>query len=143
MNTNLEQIDELRKRANVSYEAAKEALEKCNGDMVEALIYLEKQNKVKSSCCSGFFAKIQELIGKGNRTSLVIRKKEKTILSIPVTIAVLITIFAFHVVVIAFILALITGHRFSFEGNECNLDKVNVTLDKVSDKVDEFKNNLG
>ena len=42
MSVNLELIDELRKRANVSYEDARDALEKCNGDMVEALIYLEK-----------------------------------------------------------------------------------------------------
>ena len=48
MAVKLELIDELRKRANVSYEDAKDALEKCNGDIVEALIYLEKQNKTKT-----------------------------------------------------------------------------------------------
>jgi Domain of unknown function (DUF4342) len=140
MNTNLEQIDELRKRAHVSYETAKEALEKCNGDMVEALIYLEKQNKVKTSTTSTFFGKLQDIINKGNRTSLVIKKNEKTILSIPVTAAVLITVFAFHIVIIVLVIALLTGHRISFEGSECNLDKVNDTLNKVSDKVDELKN---
>lgn len=38
MSFNLNQIDELKKRANVSYEDAKDALEKCNGDLIEALM---------------------------------------------------------------------------------------------------------
>lgn len=45
MSISIEQIDLLRKRANVGYKEAKEALEKCNGDIVEALSYLEEQNK--------------------------------------------------------------------------------------------------
>ena len=47
MSINLEQIDELRKRANVSYEDAKNALEQNAGNLIEALVYLEKQNKIK------------------------------------------------------------------------------------------------
>jgi len=43
----IEQIDELRKRLDVTYEEAKEALEACNGDMLEAIIYLEKTTKKK------------------------------------------------------------------------------------------------
>ena len=47
MSINLEQIDELRKRANVSYEDAKNALEQSDGNLIDALVYLEKQNKIK------------------------------------------------------------------------------------------------
>ncbi|WP_369702635.1 UBA domain-containing protein [Clostridium moutaii] len=47
MTISIEQIDSLRKRANVNYKKAKEELEKCNGDLVEALLYLEEQNKIK------------------------------------------------------------------------------------------------
>jgi NACalpha-BTF3-like transcription factor len=46
MAVSLELIEILRERANISYEEAKEALEKCNNDVVEALIYLEKQDKI-------------------------------------------------------------------------------------------------
>ena len=46
MKITLEQIDFLRERANVSYKEAKEALEQSEGDMVEALVMLEKQNKI-------------------------------------------------------------------------------------------------
>lgn len=143
MSVNLEQIDELRKRANVSYEVAKDALEKCNGDMVEALIYLERQNRVKPDrTTSTFFTKVKNLIHKGNNTNILVKKNDKTILSLPVTLVVIITAFAFYVVIFGIVLALFTGHRISIESNECNVDKVNETLSKVSDKVDELKNNI-
>ncbi|EQB88870.1 hypothetical protein M918_22970 [Clostridium sp. BL8] len=45
MTVRLENIDEVRRRANVSYEDAKAALEMCNDDLVEALVYLERQKK--------------------------------------------------------------------------------------------------
>ena len=44
----LEKVEKLRERANVSYEEAKEALDKSNGDLLDAMVYLEKQGKVKS-----------------------------------------------------------------------------------------------
>lgn len=37
--------EELREKAQVSYEAAKDALEKNNWDMTEAIVYLESRNK--------------------------------------------------------------------------------------------------
>lgn len=44
MNITIEQIDNLRGRANVSYSEAKEALEVNNGNMIDAIIYLESQD---------------------------------------------------------------------------------------------------
>ena len=43
----LEKVERLRERANVTYEEAKKALEECNGDMLDAMVYLEKHGKVK------------------------------------------------------------------------------------------------
>lgn len=44
----LEQVEKLRDYAKVSYEDAKLALEVSNGDMLEAVIYLEKIGKISS-----------------------------------------------------------------------------------------------
>jgi len=44
----LEQVENLRERAKVSYEDAKAALEVTDGDMLEAVIYLEKKGKIPS-----------------------------------------------------------------------------------------------
>ncbi|MDF2503347.1 DUF4342 domain-containing protein [Clostridium sp.] len=139
MSVKVELIDELRKRANVSYEEAKDALEKFNGDLVEALIYLEKQNKVKNNEDSGFFATIKKIIKKGNSTKFIVRKKDNIILSLPVTIVVISTIIAPYITVIGLILALITGHRFKFKGTKGEATKVNETLDKISNAVDTAK----
>ncbi|MDR3119870.1 MAG: hypothetical protein LBU58_00805 [Clostridiales bacterium] len=42
----LEMVDKLRERANVTFDEAKAALDAADGDILEALIYLEKQGKV-------------------------------------------------------------------------------------------------
>ncbi|MDR2487794.1 MAG: hypothetical protein LBD12_07495, partial [Clostridiales Family XIII bacterium] len=47
MDVTLEQIDALKKRANVSYEEARAALEGTEGDLLEALIILEREGKTK------------------------------------------------------------------------------------------------
>lgn len=44
--TTLEQVEKLREKTNVSYNEAKEALEAANGDLLDAMIYLEKKGKV-------------------------------------------------------------------------------------------------
>ena len=41
----LEQVEKLKERANVSYEDAKAALEATDGDLLDAVIYLERQGK--------------------------------------------------------------------------------------------------
>ena len=43
----LEKVEKLRQRANVTYEEAKEALDANGGDLLDAMVYLEKQGKVK------------------------------------------------------------------------------------------------
>ena len=52
----LEQVDKLREKANVSYDEAKAALEASNGDMLEALINLEKQGKVIPPEGGGYYS---------------------------------------------------------------------------------------
>ena len=42
----LEKVEKVREKTGVSYEVAKEALEACEYDMLEALVYLEKQGKI-------------------------------------------------------------------------------------------------
>ena len=44
----LEKAEKLRKHADVSYEEAKKALEESDWDILDALILLESQGKVKS-----------------------------------------------------------------------------------------------
>ncbi|HZK01902.1 MAG TPA: DUF4342 domain-containing protein [Anaerovoracaceae bacterium] len=52
----LEQIEKLREKANVSYDDARNILEKTNGDILEALIELEKQGKVTPPEGGGYYS---------------------------------------------------------------------------------------
>lgn len=49
MTITLEQVDKLRERADVSFEEAKAALEQSGGDLLDALIWLERQGKTKTT----------------------------------------------------------------------------------------------
>ena len=44
-----EDVEILMKKAKVGYQEAKEALEKCNWDMLDAIIYLERSGKVENN----------------------------------------------------------------------------------------------
>ncbi len=54
--TRLEQIEKLRERANVSYDEAKQALEAADGDVLEALISLERQGRVEPPQGGGYYS---------------------------------------------------------------------------------------
>lgn len=44
----LTMIETLRERADITYEEAKEVLEQADGDILEAIVILEKQGRIKS-----------------------------------------------------------------------------------------------
>ncbi|MDD2510700.1 MAG: DUF4342 domain-containing protein [Syntrophomonas sp.] len=147
MTVSLELIEKLKERADISYEEAREALEKCDGDVVEALIYLEKQNKInkpskESGAFAGFWATVKKLFKTCNETRLVISRKDQTILNICLTIAILVTIAATPLVIIALIAALLTGHKIRIEKPGCDEMKINKTLDDISEAVSNMGNQV-
>lgn len=142
MKVTLEQIDLLRKRANVSYEDAKEALEKFEGDLVEALVYLEKENKIKaknkSECRHKLWEKLKYILKKGNDTKFVIKNSKGTILNIPVNLAIIATIFATPFVIIGLIAAILTKHRISIKKTDGENLEVNKVFDKMASAVNDM-----
>jgi lipopolysaccharide/colanic/teichoic acid biosynthesis glycosyltransferase len=146
MTVRMENIDELIRRTNVSYEVAKDALEKCNDDLLEALVYLEKQNMVKPAAAredkESLWDKFKNLVRKGNNTKFIIRKKEVNVISVSVTFAVIITIIAPYITFFGLVAALFTGHRIKFEGKDFELGKVNEMMDKVAESMDSAKRKM-
>ena len=157
MSISLEQIEMLKERAHVSYQEAKEILERCNGDVVEALIELEKQSKVtakapigESGAC-GFgsttkkiFKATEGLLKKGNEIKFVIKKAENTVVDIPLNAAILVTIIAPPVTIVGVLGALVTGHKIKFVrpdgGDMCinkHIDKISTAVNSVSNQVVE------
>ncbi|EGW36269.1 UBA/TS-N domain protein [Desulfosporosinus sp. OT] len=54
--TIVEQVEKLCAMANISFEEAKAALDAANGDLLEAIIYLEKQGKIHAPTGSGYYS---------------------------------------------------------------------------------------
>ena len=56
----IEKVERLREKANVSYEEAKAALEQTGGDLLDAIVLLERQGKVKEPTHSTFSTEYEE-----------------------------------------------------------------------------------
>ena len=130
-NINLEQIDLIMQRANVTYAEAKEALENNNGDAVEALLFLEKQNKIKKSNSSCAADGIKSFFNKLNTTQFTLTKKDKTYLNIPLSYAILAFIFCFPFAVFSLVFALVFGIKVDIKGENSVAEKVSAAFDKI------------
>lgn len=58
----LEQIEKLRERAQVSYDEARAAYEEADGDLLDALILLERQGKVAPPKGDGYYRSEQQSV---------------------------------------------------------------------------------
>lgn len=85
----LEKIDILRKRIGVGYGKAKEILEACEGNIVDALVYAEKlkesePDSVLKTTKDDMIKYLEELVRKGNVSRIRIKKEDKALVDIPV-----------------------------------------------------------
>lgn len=141
MSVTLEKIELLREKANISYAEAKEVLEKSNGDVLEALLLLESQAKIKppkaSFCKSskGVWGSIKKVIKKGNDTQFIIKKDDRQVLSLPVTVLVVMGAFMLPLTVGGVLIFMATGHKLSFVKSDGTGMKINETIDKMSECV--------
>ncbi|RKD34723.1 DUF4342 domain-containing protein [Thermohalobacter berrensis] len=148
MDINLEKIDTIRERTGVSYKEAKEALEKSNGDVVEALIYLEENEKSWSTNMSAkgeeIMETLKEAIRKGNVTKIILKKDGEVIMNIPVTAGAIGALLSPPIAALGLTTALLS--KTSVEIVKENGEVVNInemaekTVDKVKSKVTRNKN---
>ncbi len=139
-----EMTEKLRERANVSYEEAKEALELNEWDMLEAIVYLEREGKTSRSERPQEQANQQEdkaeakqtekkrrvagnlfesaanalasLVEKGNRNRLEIYREGKVMTKLPLTVVVIVTLCMFWVVVPAMLIGWFAGCSYRLSG---------------------------
>lgn len=115
----LEQVDQVRERANVSYQEAKEALEKTEGDVLEAIVLLEsgeekpfkeKATKHVNDFGNEVIKTLKDLLNSGNVNRIVVEQKDgKVLMNIPVTVGAIGALLLTTATVIALIAALATG----------------------------------
>jgi hypothetical protein len=173
----LQQVEELRRYANITFNEAKDALEETNGDILEAIINLEKKGRIKAPKDGGYYSSkdsyqdnqsnddagnvqqeiydesgssfsetwnnfisfIKKLFKKGNRNNFEVIKDGKVIMSIPVTILVVLIIFAFWITIPIMIIGLFLGYKYAFSGPELGKDTVNCAMDSVSSAAENLK----
>ncbi len=74
----MEHVEKLREKANVSYAEAKAALNACGDDLLEALLYLERQGKVSPPEHGGYYSSKNEQKEKQSDTSETAGQSEPT-----------------------------------------------------------------
>lgn len=164
-----EKVERLRERANVSYEEARRALEDCGWDILDAMIFLEKCGKVhgpeqssyttrsesakihveEKECRSTFSDNLRRfgkwclgLVEKGNNNSFCVERDDKEIFRVPVTLLVVLLIFAFWVVVPLLVVGLFFSMRYRFAGpdvHSVDID-INKAMDGAADAAESIKN---
>lgn len=165
-----EMVEKLREKVNVSYEEAKEALENSNWDLLDAMVYLEKQGKVEktiqvvklqkegsdskdntqgSKGCIGigevfgkFFRFLGKVINKGNTNYFEIKKENEKPMKMPITVFVILLLIGFWPAGVLLIIGLFLGYKYSFVGPNINDGKVNDVMSKASDTVQNIKNDF-
>lgn len=82
MEITLEMVDQVRERTGASYEAARAALEKSNGNVVDAIVLIEKGDG--SNVASDVVEKIKAAVQKGNVNRIRVLRGEEELVNIPV-----------------------------------------------------------
>ena len=170
----LEKIERLRERANVTYEEAKDVLELAGEDVLDAMILLEKQGKVKQPQQSTYSTsyekqedyirvkdKVEEqrlaapsfgkTIGRVARiviqfvihSSFHISRRGRNIITVPSWVMALVLIGIWKFAIPAFIISLLFGIRYSFEGKDGEkTDAANRFLNKAGKFADDVQKGL-
>lgn len=147
----LKKIDEVVKRTNCTYENAKNALEKNNGDVLESIIYIE-QNKKNGSDSEmkkkgeDILNEVKKIIEKGNVTKLTIKRKDEIVLNVPITAGAVGVIIAPFLALAGITAALLTECKIEILKDNGEIiyvnDEVNKGVNQVKEEFNNFKNSF-
>lgn len=150
----LEKVDMVKERTKVTYAEAKEALEACDGDVLEALIYIEKHNESKinvDNSCNNFKGDckntisieelktwFKELIAKGNVTRIKIKKDDEELVDIPVNAGIAAGVIAVvipPILAAGVIAAIATKITIEITREDGTVEVINKYVSKVTNEV--------
>ena len=134
MDISIEKVDMVVERTGVSYSKAKEALEKSQGDVVDAIIYIESSSKTFTENLSNkgeeIFDKIKESIKKGNVTKIIIKKDGEIIMNIPITAGAIGTVLSPEIALLGVSAALFSKCSFEIVKEDGEIVNLNETIEK-------------
>lgn len=158
----IEAIDQVMDRVpGVTYAEVKEALIKCDGDVVDAIILLQnnstnEENIKSKKTFEDVFGKdseqikeeITELIRKSNVIRIVIEKNGRIIMNIPITAGVVGVVFAPILTLIGLSASVLAKYRIKIENEdegtivdlgEFSEEKLNIIKDMISSTAKDVK----
>lgn len=158
MEITLEQVDKVKERTGVSYAEAKEALEATEGNVLDAIILIEKKEKenfekgVGAEKSTGGFdsnntetmselkAWFKDLINKGNITRIKVSKDGDTIVDVPVNAGIAATVIAVIIPqILAFVVvaAVVTKVTIEITKEDGTVEVVNKYISKAVSEAKE------
>ena len=161
--THYEMAEKLSEKMGVTLEQATAALEACDWEMLDAALQLEKERgeaqqaawsteaeplkdeaddtrKMRSrNVVQGLGNLLRDAINLGNRNRFEVRKGDEMVLDLPVTVLVLLLIFAFWVCIPLLVIGLFVGYHYTFSGAELGRDSVNNAMNKAAEVAEKVK----
>ncbi len=165
---NIEKVEKLRERANVTYEEARQALEENNWDLLDAMVSLERQGKTKRPEQENYSTsyehqdnivdvqkKVEDEKKKDSRQTKSFRDMIRRAIRITLdnsfiidrreqevfrvpVIALVIVILAWQAALPIMLIALLFGFRYRIEGKD-HLDKVNEFMENAGNAAESLK----
>ena len=87
MEITLEMVDQVRERTGCTYEEAKNALEGAKGNVVDAIIAIEKENSIDidvNEKINGLVESIKAAVQKGNANRIRVMRNDEELANVPV-----------------------------------------------------------
>lgn len=139
----LKQVDEVIERTGASYSEAKATLEATNGDVLEAIIRLEKDTSGKGKAhntthkfneyTDEFVAKIKELVKLGNVTKISVKKDGNEFINLPMTAGAIGAFFFPPAIITGVITAMVTGCTLEIHKEDGEIVSINeITEDSLN-----------
>ncbi|MBU3153583.1 DUF4342 domain-containing protein [Clostridium estertheticum] len=150
----LEKIDIIKERTGVSYTDAKEALEECDANVVDALIYIEAKEKKSAkfnmdemyTTKDEFLAWIKEIARKGNVTRIKIKRDDKVVIDIPVNAGIAVGIVGLcipYLFGIGIFAAVVTNVTIEITKADGSVEIINTIIKNTVDDVVSKMSDMG
>ena len=165
-----EKIEKLRTRANVTYEEAKTALNEANGDLLEAMIILEKEGKVvkpeqgvhsteytqepgyemvvaenAKDCGEKWGTKIKEFLKQVidylSNNHMKVSHHDEQVIDLPLWATVMVLVLGWWFILVLIVVSLFFDWNYKFYGKN-NLQGANNVMDKAKETAEHVKEDL-
>jgi len=148
MELTLEMVDQVIDRTGANYKDAKEALLKCDGDILEAIVLLENGEEKPEEHV--LIKKLKELVEKGKVSRILVEKEGKNIINIPVVAGVIGGIIFSTAAIVGIAAAVVSGceiYVVNEDDEKINIkeytkERYNQAINKKTRKADVYETEI-